>query len=72
MKVAEKGVELGAIALVVVSVLFFVFMLTKVPVIGVYKLSAATFGVFKALWWSILGFLAICAYIDANKKVSKE
>jgi hypothetical protein len=63
-----RAAEMGAVALVLVSVSFFVFMMVKVPLYGAYKLSAKTFGVFKLAWWIIFGLLSMLSFADYTTK----
>jgi hypothetical protein len=68
MSAMGKASELGALSLVIVSVSFFVFMMFKVPLYGAYKLSAATYGVFKLAWWVIFGLLSLFSMIEYGIK----
>jgi len=71
--VSAKGkvAEAGAVAFVLVSVVFFAFMMFKVPLVGAYKLSAATFAVFKTAWWIIFAVLSFFHFVNTKDAVDK-
>ncbi len=64
----DRLAKAGAAALVVVSMALFIFLMTKVPVYGHYKLAASTFKLFTSAWWIIMAIIAIGLFINQKGK----